>query len=142
MNAFMPRVSIGLPTYNRPELLALVLECFRRQTFADFELIISDNASPNLEVKQLVRTLRSTEIRGFATCDRPANQGRKGIFGLYTIRRERRCFMWASDDDLWPSTFWKKGSAALEANPHASAWFCQVVNINHSWRGRAILSKL
>jgi hypothetical protein len=38
--------------------------------------------------------------------------------------------MWASDDDLWPSEFLEKGVAALDANPGASCWFCEVVNIN------------
>jgi hypothetical protein len=31
---------------------------------------------------------------------------------------------------VWPVDFLEKGVAALEANPRASAWFCQIVNIN------------
>ena len=58
-----PRVSIGLPTYDRPELLVLVLECFRRQTFEDFELVISDNASPNPEVKELCERYAQQDSR-------------------------------------------------------------------------------
>ncbi|HET6878917.1 MAG TPA: glycosyltransferase, partial [Pirellulales bacterium] len=40
-----PRVSIGLPVYNGENYLAEAVECLLGQTFADIELIISDNAS-------------------------------------------------------------------------------------------------
>lgn len=40
-----PRVSIGLPVYNGQEYLPEAIEAILAQTFTDFELIISDNAS-------------------------------------------------------------------------------------------------
>jgi len=40
-----PCVSIGLPVYNRERFLRETLESLLAQTFEDFELIISDNAS-------------------------------------------------------------------------------------------------
>src|SRR5438128_542667 len=40
-----PRVSIGLPVYNGERYLRLALDSLLSQTFTDFELIISDNAS-------------------------------------------------------------------------------------------------
>lgn len=125
----VPRVSIGLPTYNRPELLALVLECFRCQTFADFELIISDNASPNLEVKLLCERYAQRDSR-FRYVQQPANQGAESNFWFVYDQAQAPLFLWASDDDLWPIDFLEKGISALDSNPHASAWFCQVININ------------
>jgi glycosyltransferase involved in cell wall biosynthesis len=124
-----PRVSIGLPTYNRPELLAAVLECFRRQTFADFELIVSDNASSNPEVQQLCERYVQQDSR-FRYIRQPVNQGAERNFWFVYDQARAPLFMWASDDDLWPIDFLEKGVAALDANPRASAWFCQVVNIN------------
>ncbi len=51
----MPCFTIGIPTYNRAHYLAYTLSCLLQQTFADFEVVISDNAStddtPNV-VKQ------------------------------------------------------------------------------------------
>ena len=40
-----PRVSIGLAVYNGENYLAQAIESIIAQTFGDFELIISDNAS-------------------------------------------------------------------------------------------------
>jgi hypothetical protein len=40
-----PRVSIGVPVYNGENYLAETLDSILAQTFTDFELIISDNAS-------------------------------------------------------------------------------------------------
>ena len=40
-----PRLSIGLPVYNGEEYLAEALDALLGQTYEDFELVISDNAS-------------------------------------------------------------------------------------------------
>ena len=44
MNA-VPRLSVGLPVYNGENYLAESLEALLGQSYEDFELIISDNAS-------------------------------------------------------------------------------------------------
>lgn len=129
MNALVPQVSIGLPTYNRPDMLSLVLEAFRRQTFGDFELIISDNASPNPEVRQLCERYANTDPR-FRYVRQPINQGAERNFWFVYDQARAPLFLWASDDDLWPADFLERGVRALEAKPNASAWFCQVANIN------------
>ncbi len=40
-----PRVSIGLPVYNGEKYLEEALDSILAQTYKDFEIIISDNAS-------------------------------------------------------------------------------------------------
>lgn len=124
-----PRVSIGLPTYNRPEPLELVLDCFHRQTFADFELIISDNASPDPAMKELCERYVNLDAR-FRYIRQSVNQGAERNFWFVYDCARAPLFMWASDDDLWPTDFLERGVGALDANSHASAWFCQIVNIN------------
>ena len=53
-----PKVSIGLPVYNGEDLLPETLDSILAQTFEDFEVVISDNASTDA-------TPRSAErIRG------------------------------------------------------------------------------
>lgn len=45
MNSNKPRVSLGLPVYNGENFLREAIDSILTQTFDDFELIISDNAS-------------------------------------------------------------------------------------------------
>ena len=40
-----PRLSIGLPVYNGEEYLAEAFDALLGQTYEDFELVVSDNAS-------------------------------------------------------------------------------------------------
>ena len=40
-----PQVSIGMPVYNGDQYIREALDSLLAQTFTDFELIISDNAS-------------------------------------------------------------------------------------------------
>lgn len=48
-----PKVSICIPTYNQPSTLKKCLESIRKQTFQDYELIISDD-TPSDVVKNLI----------------------------------------------------------------------------------------
>lgn len=41
----MPKLTVVIPTYNRPEYLAECLDSIAKQTFTDFDLYILDNAS-------------------------------------------------------------------------------------------------
>jgi glycosyltransferase involved in cell wall biosynthesis len=128
-NMRVPAVSIGLPTYNRAELLAGVLDNFRRQTFEDFELIVSDNASPDPEVARLCEALASEDPRiRYVRHDKDI--GMMGNFWFVYRQARAPYFMWASDDDVWPRDFIARGVAALERERSFDAWFCQVVNIN------------
>src|SRR3712207_8089469 len=45
MSATAPRLSLGLPVYNGENFLAESLDALLAQTYTDFELIVSDNAS-------------------------------------------------------------------------------------------------
>ena len=57
----VPRLTLGLPTYNGEEFLAEALDALLAQTFTDFELIISDNGSTDRtgEIAARVRGQRS-----------------------------------------------------------------------------------
>ncbi len=45
MSSNIPKVSIGMPVYNGEKLLHRAIDSILSQTFTDFEIIISDNAS-------------------------------------------------------------------------------------------------
>ena len=45
MSGAKPMISIGVPVYNGENYLAATLDSILAQSFSDFELIVSDNAS-------------------------------------------------------------------------------------------------
>ena len=55
----MPRVSIGLPVYNGERYLKATLDSILAQTYTDFELIISDNASTDCTPSYLPHICRA-----------------------------------------------------------------------------------
>ena len=45
MNGRCPRVTVGVPVFNGESFIAEALDSLLSQTFSDFEIVISDNAS-------------------------------------------------------------------------------------------------
>ena len=125
----LPAVSIGIPTFNRANLLRSVIDNLRNQTFGDFELVISDNASTDPEVRAVCEGAAGEDRR--IRCYRHnSNRGAAANFWFVYEQARAPLFMWASDDDVWPQDFIERGVNALRLQPSVSAWFCQVTSIN------------
>jgi glycosyltransferase involved in cell wall biosynthesis len=60
-----PLVSICTPTYNRPELLRRTIQSCLAQSYAHFELIITDN-SDNDESAQMVANIKDPRLRYYS----------------------------------------------------------------------------
>ena len=67
------RVSIGLPVYNGEAFLTESIESLLAQTFDDFELIISDNASTD-GTEEICRSFAAADAR-IQYHREPTNQG-------------------------------------------------------------------
>ena len=110
-----PRVSVGLPVYNSERYVAASIEALLGQTFTDFELIISDNASTDST---------SDICREYAKSDKRIRfiQQRKNV-GLAPnhniVRDEARgeFFKWAAADDLYGRELLQVCVAALDRYP-------------------------
>ena len=61
-----PFFSIVIPTFNRAPKLHFTLFCISRQSFSDFEIIISDNCSSD-NTKEVVSKLRNKKIHYYKT---------------------------------------------------------------------------
>ena len=59
----MPRVSIVIPTRNRPHLLKVALESALRQTCQDFEILISDNYCGSEATRQVYEAFHDARLR-------------------------------------------------------------------------------
>jgi glycosyltransferase involved in cell wall biosynthesis len=94
-----PVVSIGLPVYNGEKYLREALDSLLAQTFLDFELIISDNASTD-QTKDICLEYASREPR-IRYIRQDANRGATFNFKFVLAEALGTFFMWASHDDAW-----------------------------------------
>ena len=125
----MPEVAIGLPTYNRPDFLEAALRSLTTQTFGDFELLISDNASTHPDIRTIAERYATADPR-IRYVRQKTNLGPVGNFAHLFANSTAPLFMWAADDDLWEPAFVERAVAALRADPTKAAWFCQLDNID------------
>ena len=120
------RLTIGLPVYNGEDFLAESLESLLGQTYDDFELIISDNAS----------TDRTADIcKQYAKMDSRIRYIRQD-YNIGLVRNEQfvmrqatgELFKLAAHDDLYARDLLKKCIEALDAHPE--------VVVAHCWEAR------
>lgn len=105
INPFL--VSVGIPTYNRPDSLKRTLEYITAQTYRNLEIIVSDNCSPAEETEKIVNEFieKDNRIQFFR---QPENKGPFFNFKFVLSKAKGDYFMWAADDDKWNSSFIEK----------------------------------
>lgn len=110
-----PRLSIGLPVYNAQAYLVPAIESLLGQTYHDFELIISDNASTDA-TEAICReyAARDPRVRYYR---QPENRGANWNFNEVFRLARGELFKWAAYDDLCEPTLVKKCVAVLDAQP-------------------------
>jgi len=92
-----PQVSIGMPVYNGEPFIREALDSLLAQTFTDFELIISDNASTDgTEVICREYELKDDRIRYVRQAE---NRGPTANFQFVLDEAVGEYFMWAAADD-------------------------------------------
>jgi len=95
--ANLPLVSIGIPTYNRAELLHQAVASAAAQTYTHLEILIADNHSPD-HSEQIGRDWcqRDPRIHYYR---HPKNIGPYGNFRAVLQAAQGDYFMWLGDDD-------------------------------------------
>lgn len=112
-----PVVSVGLPVYNGEPFLEDAIRSVLSQTYTDFELIISDNASTD-RTEEICRDCAAADqrIRYFRN---PENLGAAPNFNLTLEHARGQYFKWiAADGEIYPE-FLMACLSALEAEPQA-----------------------
>lgn len=111
----VPRLSIGLPVYNGEEYLAESLEALLGQTFEDYELIITDNASTDGTADICRRYQRQDSRISYHRL--PRNIGAAPNHNhVFTLARGE-LFKWASHDDLYGRDLLRRCVEALDERP-------------------------
>jgi glycosyltransferase involved in cell wall biosynthesis len=121
MNVQPIKISVGMPVYNGETYLEDAIKSVLNQTYGDFELIISDNAS----------TDRTEEIcRDFACKDKRVtyirnseNIGAANNYNQLFRKSSGEYFRWFNADDLCSDRYHEKCLAILEAHPDAAVCY-------------------
>jgi glycosyltransferase involved in cell wall biosynthesis len=121
-----PRLTIGLPVYNGAKYLAESLESLLGQSFTDFELIISDNASTD-GTGEICRRYekQDSRVRYFR---QPRNLGLAPNVNFIVSQATGELYKEAAHDDLYARSLLERCVAALDEYP-------QVV-LAHSWTAK------
>jgi glycosyltransferase involved in cell wall biosynthesis len=119
----VPGLSVGLPVYNGANYLAESFEALLGQSYGDFELIISDNASTDStpDICQHYAQ-QDSRIRYFR---QPRNIGLAPNHNFAVEQARAELFKWASNDDLYARDLLERCVDALNDNPD--------VVLAHSW---------
>ena len=111
----MPKVSIGLPVYNGENYLEDAIRSLRDQTFADFELILSDNASTD-GTEAICRRHAAEDPRiRYHRFDR--NMGAAHNFNHLLDLATGDYFKWAAHDDVCGPRYLEACVAVMDAEP-------------------------
>ena len=104
-----PFFSIGVTTYNRPEMLKQTLMSISAQTFSDFEVIVGNDYIQEPLSAELFGIMDS-RIRFI---NHPRNLGEAGNMNTLLNLSRGRYFTWQCDDDLYAPNFLDDVHSAL-----------------------------
>jgi glycosyltransferase involved in cell wall biosynthesis len=116
-----PLVTIGMPVYNEERFLQHALDSLLAQDYANFQILISDNASTDAtgdigrraaESDQRVLYSRTAE-----------NIGSTANFRRVADMAQGKYFIWAAGHDEWSSDLISSSVDMLESNPSAAIAF-------------------
>lgn len=116
-----PRVTIGIPTHNGQRTITRALESIAAQTFRDFRLVISENASTDHTASYIQSSVAKFEdvkvIRQGALLS--ANENFQAVLNECSTEY----FVWLADDDWWEPTYLEECVALLDSDAAASTAF-------------------
>ncbi len=123
-----PRISIGLPVYNGGEFLIRTLDDFLAQTYGDFELIISDNASTD-QTEQICREVAARDARIHYVRQAHNIGGAPNHNVTYELARGDY-FKWTGHDDWHAPTYLERCIEPLEQQPDVTLSYPKTIVID------------
>ncbi|MDH4220996.1 MAG: glycosyltransferase [Candidatus Aminicenantes bacterium] len=129
-NVKTPTVSIGMPVYNDQEYVSQALDSLLAQSFEDFELIISDNASTD-RTKEICQEYAEKDRR-IRYIRQPINLGPHANSSYLLRQAAGEFFMWAASDDLWDKEFIRTLISALRTGERCASAFSPFLSIDEN----------
>lgn len=124
----MPKVSVIIPSFNHEKFIAEAINSLLNQTFQDFEIIITDDASTDNTVDE-IKKINDSRIKLFI------NQSNQGA-----VATTNNCIRYATgqyiavlnSDDIWKNNKLEEQIKFIESNPNYSAIFSQAYIIDEN----------
>ena len=110
-----PSVSIGMPVYNGEKYVEEAIQSHLDQTYSDFELILTDNASTD-HTEEICRSYAAKDSR-VKYHRNPQNLGVAGNFRRGFELAVGRYFRWSPSDDLVSPNLLQRAVEILDRDP-------------------------
>ena len=130
-----PIVSVIIPAYNAAAFIGETLDSVYAQTFADFEVIVVNDGSPDTEALERVLDRYPAKLRYIKQENQGAAAARNT--GIKAARGEFVAFLDA--DDAWLSAFLEKQVDLLERTPADVVWADALISGDSPFAGRTFM---
>ena len=120
-----PLVSVGVPTYNRPDGLRKTLKDICNQTYKNIEIIVSDNCSTIGDAKSITNEFIS-DVNSLHFYKQSTNIGAIENLNYVLSKASGKYFIWMADDDRCKKELINSLVTALEKNNTAVLCGCDI----------------
>lgn len=128
MSEIRPSVSIGMPVFNGEPFLEEALDSILAQTYYNFELIISDNASTDRT--QEICTAYAAKDKRIRYFRNDKNLGAAKNYNRVFALSSGEYFKWAAHDDICAPVFLLRCVTVLDQNPSVVLCYPREVGID------------
>lgn len=126
----MKKISLCVPTYNRPDSVKLLIKTYKNQTYQNKELVISDDSTTD-DVMIVVKESHDSSIKYFRNS--PSLGFPKNLLASL-MRASGDYKITIGDDDLIISNnLFKRYVDAFQANPRVGFMFCNQIQFNNQF---------
>lgn len=120
-----PRLTIVIPTRDRPALLVRAINSVRAQELGAWELIVIDDGSADAAAQGVRDAVASVPGATLVPLCPSVGAAAARNAGLERARGELVAFL--DDDDVWVPTYLARMAASLDAHPGADVAYCRRV---------------
>lgn len=128
----MPRVTLAMPVYNGQNFLHKSIESILTQSFMDFELIVSDNASSD-STCEIVESYQRTDNR-IRLIKNTQNIGAAANYNFGFQQAKGEYLKWCAHDDEIDRTFLENLVSKLDGNQDLSLAYGKTICIDEEGR--------
>jgi glycosyltransferase involved in cell wall biosynthesis len=121
-----PRITVGLPVYNGADLIAKALDCLQRQTFSNFEAIISVDGADEQTAAACRPFLADPRFRMVVHAER---LDWVGNFNWLLQQELKEFFCYRQHDDTTSPEFFEALLQVADKEPRAASVYCDCQHV-------------